>query len=359
MRLRNTGRGRRNAPFIIKNSPFFVGAVALLGMVGGGFAADLPIVPIVVAPPPPPPPVVCENHIYAGADYLRMTRQDPDATPLVSVAAPGDVLDASDFSFGWSSGIAGRAGIIFCNIGFEVGGFWISPMSSFLDDLFLGDPDVEIETNPLTDVFGVSAVTGYNETRVWGLDANVVVQLNPNVLLFAGAAFIELADILEIDVISDQTPTSFADGDGFGLYTWTAQNLMVGPQVGVRGMFGPLTPGSFFLGVDVGAGLLFNFIRNDLLVDRSALLGDLTGTDSAFSIVPMVRGAARVGFQVTSNIAITAGYQALWLGNVALAPDQVAETGDLNIPGPDTVTLGTATNDFFSHGIEIGIRLRF
>jgi hypothetical protein len=133
---------------------------------------------------------------------------------------------------------------------------------------------------------------------------------------------------------------------------------MVGPQVGVRGMFGPLTPGSFFLGVDLGAGLLFNFIRNDLFVDRP-VIADLSAADTSFSMVPMVRGAARVGFQMTSNIAIIAGYQALWLGNVALAPDQVAETGNLDIPGPGGATLGTATNDFFSHGIEIGIRLKF
>jgi hypothetical protein len=143
-------------PIIIKKSPFFIGAVALLATVGAGFAADIPVAPIVV-PPPPPPPVVCENHIYAGADYLRMTRQDPDATPLVTSLGPaGDLLDATDFSFGWSSGVSGRAGIIFCNIGFEVGGFWISPMSAFRDDLDPDEPDILIETTPATDIFGVS-----------------------------------------------------------------------------------------------------------------------------------------------------------------------------------------------------------
>ena len=342
--------GRRAAPAI-------VGALALLATAGLGIAADIPIVPV-LPPIPPPPPQICNNGVYADAAYLRMTRQDPDATPLVSVDDPDDILDAADFSFGWSSGVQARAGILFSRLGIELGGFWISPWSSYVERVGPFDDPV-IETTPETLVLAPTAVLATNETRIFGADANVVIQVNPNILMFGGVAFISLADSLEIGLTVDLLPTGPSPDEGYSVYTWDTLNRMIGPQFGARVSLGSLLPGTFFLGADIRAGLLFNFIQNSVFADRDVLLGDLTGTDTAFSISPMVGAGVKVGFQATSNIALTAGYQALWLGNVALAPDQVAQTGDMNIARPGAVSLGTATNDFFTHGLEIGIKIRF
>ena len=287
-----------------------------------------------------------------------MTRQDPDPTPLVTLNTDGDILDASDFNFGWTGGVEGRVGYMTCRIGFEIGGFWLRPWTAFheadedLDDLF-------IETDPDTIINTPTSVTGYNETRLWGLDANVVMQMNPSVQVFAGVAFMQLADTLEIEVLDDQVTTTTNPDEGYGLYTWDTLNRMVGPQFGFRANLGPTTPGSFFISVDVRGGVLFNWIQNSLFADRVDGLGDLTGTDTAFSVVPMVGAGVNLNFQATANIAFTAGYQALWLGNVALAPDQVGETGDMNVGGPGVVPLGTATNDFLAHGLEIGVKLTF
>jgi hypothetical protein len=73
----------------------------------------------------------------------------------------------------------------------------------------------------------------------------------------------------------------------------------------------------------------------------------------------MLAGKVRVGFQLNQGLAVHVGYQALFLNNVALAPDQVGATGNLDVIGPATVPMTLQTNSFFMHGLSLGVTLNF
>ncbi len=351
MRVVSLARGR------IAATAFVFASVALA--VSGSYAADLPPV-IVPTTPAPPPPVACGNTVYASAYYLYMTRRDPAPTPLVSFAGlpgSGNAIDAADFNFGWRDGVEARAGFLHCRIGVEVGGFtlrsWVATTTPFID----GTEDIVIETNPVTDVADVFTLTGENRTEIWGADANIVFQ-GSNFAIYGGAAYIHLTDELTISAFM-RDPGSPTFPDGQGDYNWLVINSMIGPQIGARAMFGPMTPGSIFFGADIHGGILFNRVSNALTVTRPAPLLTLTGADTTTSIVPMLGASVKVGFQATANLSFSMGYRALWLGNVAMAPDQVSLTPNLNIPGPN-VPIGTsATSHFLAHGLEVGVHLRF
>ena len=332
-----------------------VGVVSLVLAAGVAQAAAIALPVIVpVAPAPPPPPVdECDSGLFASAQYLYMTRRDPAPTPLVTDATPGDYLDASDFQFGWVDGFDARVGYIHCRIGFDIGGFMIRSWGDEIEVVDIGATLV-LETDPTTNVDDPNTMYALNRTELDGADANIHFAVSPNLTLYAGAAYVRLADELLIEF----GPFDGGNQDnGIGDYAWTVFNNMIGPQIGFRATLGPMTPGTFFLGTDVRAGLLFNRINNDLFVLRSD--GIVTGTDTINALSPMVAGSIKAGFQATSNISITAGYRAIWLGNVALAPDQVAQSPNLNV-APGAVTIGTtAGGNFLAHGLEVGIQLNF
>jgi hypothetical protein len=353
MRDRALTRGRRIAGAIIAAT-----SVALFA--GSAHAVDLlpPVIPVV----PPPPPPTCDNNFYASAYFLYMKRRNPPPTPLVSLKlnpGSGDVLDASDFSFGWRDGVGGRVGFIVCHFGVEAGAFairnWSSTVSSFPAD------NVFLETNPPTSAALIGEVDGLNRTEIFGADIHFVFQPNEHVQFYAGPAYIRLTDTLIIDLIPSITRTGAAPTDGAGTYRWDVLNSMIGPEIGVRGKVGSLTPGTFFLGGDAHFGVLFNRISNMMSVDRpDPVPSDLTGNDTANSIVTMLGGAVQVGFQATANLSLTVGYRALFLHNVALAPNQVSQAPNLNVLGPAVVPIGTAAgSNFLAHGLEIGIHLQF
>lgn len=353
MRVGSLLRGRRVAAALIA-------ATSLALFAGSAHAVDL-LPPVIPTIPPPPPPPACDNSFYASAYYLYMTRRDPAPTPLVSTFGNpglGDVLDASDFNFGWRDGVEARAGFIICHFGAEAGVF---ALRSWTAEVFPTDVgDMWLETNPATSAIGVTDVYSYDRTEIFGADLNFVFQPNQHFQFYAGVAYLRLSDTLSIELTAPSA-VGAAPTLGYGVYRWDVLNSMIGPQIGVRGKVGSLTPGTFFLGGDVRAGILFNRITNNLLVDRSdPVPGDLTGSDTANSVVTMLGGGVQVGFQATANLSITVGYRALFLHNVALAPDQVAQSPNLNGLGPAVVPIGTAAGgNFLAHGFEVGLHLNF
>ncbi len=244
-----------------------------------------------------------------------------------------------------------------CHFGVEVGGFTLRSWIATVEPIIAGAEDIVIETNPVTDGADFADVYGENRTEVWGADANVVFQ-NSNFAIYAGAAYINLTDELTIGAFL-RDPGSPTYPDGQGEYNWLVVNSMIGPQIGARVMVGGTTPGTFYVGADVRAGLLFNRVSNDLTVTRPAPNLTITGSDTTTSTVTMLGGAVQVGFNATANLSFSVGYRALFLHNVALAPDQVALTPNLNIAGPNVAIGTTATGNFLAHGVEIGVHLRF
>lgn len=331
-------------------------AVAMAGA-GAASAADLApvvVVPMVVVPPPAPSPSA-----YASVALLYMTRSTPQQTPIFYYETPraeplpgatrfGDILDASDFDFGRSFGIAGRAGVVLPSgtVAFEAGGFWLAPMTaSHGND---AGPGTVMATVPnQTNVWNVLAFEARNTTRVRGFDANAVARLGSGVVaVYAGLARIVVHDEMVIDPVMAGAPE---------LWTWTTDNRMTGPQIGARA-----TIGSGAVSVEIGGrmGALYNRISNAVLFDRVGDF-DLVGNDAGTVWSLMAAGSVTARMNLTPNFAITAGYEALWLQRVAQAPHQVMGTYPPVSADPEVISLSTTYAPLLIHGFTAGVSLRF
>ena len=64
-------------------------------------------------------------------------------------------------------------------------------------------------------------------------------------------------------------------------------------------------------------------------------------------------------YDITCNLSVRGGYQLMYLDGVALAADQVPNTGDLDA-APGTVAVNAhGGNSLFYHGLNAGLEYRF
>lgn len=341
---------RRPSQRLVRRTSQLIATVAIGAMaIGSAGAADLPVfipAPIVIPPPAPQP------GFYASVALLYMTRSDPAQAPILNEADPvpaaaeplpgapvGDPFDAQDFDFGWTFGVEARAGVILPsgNFGFEAGGFWLRPWVAYYADDDIGRPD--LATDPPLAVWDMLSFEAWNTTRIYGLDANAVAHLGP-LQIYGGVAYIHLRDAMEIVAPMSQLPTEY--------YNWWTGNRMIGPQVGARFTIGNASPFSVEVGGRVG--ILRNSMSNEVFLDMAA---DVAATDFDTVWTLMAGGGVTAKFNVNESLAITAGYQALWLQKVALAPHQVGATD------PITPELDTFYAPILIHGVSAGLAFRF
>lgn len=309
-------------------------------------AADIPeVVPPVVVVPVELPGPVFDIHVNA----LYMTRRS-DPAPLVSfypLPGTGDVIDASDLDFNWRPGIEARVGLILPGgFGFEARGMWVAEMSAeFVTE---PDDDVIVNTNPGTELASVILAAAFGETRLWSVDANATFALGGGFQLFGGVAVVRLQDELILLLANDP---------GLGGATWLVTNRMIGPQIGARMKTGDGQHGVFFA-AEGRVGFLLDRVESVMAGDFTVFGGgEIDGAAIATARSLMLAGNANIGFHFSETFAVHVGYQAMWLGNVALATGQVGTTGPLDVPG--TVAMDVATGRFLAHGVRLGIDLTF
>ncbi|MGD9737818.1 MAG: hypothetical protein AB7O56_12290 [Bauldia sp.] len=332
--------------------------------VGSVLAADIEIVP-----PPPiiPAPMVVEEvpRFYFLAGALFVTRKSPEPAPILIEAPtpqaaealpgglpPGDILDASDFDFGWTFGFYARAGVITpSNLGVEVGGFWLKPMTATVTGDFDLDPiGVFLQTDDETFYERIEAFEAANTTRLYGLDANVVLQPNAGPLqLYAGVAYLRLRDALDLTLTQATNPTTDF------VFDWETSNRLIGPQIGARVFLGDADP--FSLTLDARVGYLRNAYTNAF--SHMGTGGLIEGDDSGKVWSFMAAGGVTANFALNENLHLNVGYQAIFLNNVALAPHQVIGTPGPLGTGPETLDLTTYTSHVLFHGVSAGITLLF
>ncbi len=155
--------------------------------------------------------------------------------------------------------------------------------------------------------------------------------------LLAGFRFVDLEETYNITTISE-TDTSF--------YNTATHNELYGAQIGGRYR---RCCGRFFWDATGKAGVFGNAAQQSQYLsdlDNSIVYRDSISHHSTIAFVGDVN--LSVGFQLTRCLAFRCGYNAMWIGQVALAPDQL----DFDIS-----SLGTTINtggDVFLQGINIG-----
>lgn len=323
-------------------------AIVVTAFGGPAMAADMPI----KAPPPVAPAFVG----YLEISGLAMTRNKADSNPLWSTgAAPGsgNLLNSGDLDYGWTGGAEARAGGRWAGSqwGIEIAGQWLGFEDNRTSVIPAGAGGAIIQTTPLT-TFGIATGGRFDFTATSGiasLEGNITWwNAYRGVILLAGVRYIRVHESLSGRGFSPA-------GGAIESNDWDSANNMIGGQIGIRvdflDFFGQ-TAGPWLFDGHVRGGVFRNEITNEM--GRSGVVLFHT-KDSETTYV--VQGGANIGYRFTPNIAITAGYEAIWLSDVALAPNQVGVTPSFNC-GPCAGTMGIRTEELLIHGVKVGLRIR-
>jgi hypothetical protein len=187
-------------------------------------------------------------------------------------------------------------------------------------------------------------------SRLYNAEVNVRWNPWPRVTVLAGFRWLNLSEELQGNLPPQRT-VPFWD-------TQTKNNLY-GFQIGAEGKL--FERGRFSIGCTGKAGLFDNHAEETTSVSiYRVLFGDSAQTD----------GAAFVGetgvqckYQVTQRLSLRAGYEALWLQGMALAPAQIGETyihislilQDISVQALDV----HCNSGVFYHGVTAGLEVSF
>ncbi|MGP0058330.1 MAG: hypothetical protein ACLPID_03460 [Beijerinckiaceae bacterium] len=181
-------------------------------------------------------------------------------------------------------------------------------------------------------------------TNLYNLEANGRLDITNRVTLLAGVRWLQLNDNLQGTLTpADLTKPSWkqtnpyytynlfqvaqlaADGQA-GIYPpfWTTStaNNLYGVQIGADGKI--LELGRFSLDGLIKIGLFDNFAEQSTGVSlkKQVFPSQATTNHAAF----VSEAGLQVKYQLSNGLALKAGYTALWLDGVALAPGQIQET---------------------------------
>ncbi|MGD9737985.1 MAG: hypothetical protein AB7O56_00125 [Bauldia sp.] len=347
--------GGRNG--VARRVALLAAGVAILGgsVASGAMAAD--ILPPVVASPI----VVVPEHMprfYANLNVLLMSRGQADPQTIlrfggITVLSTNEVafgMDAADFHFGWSFGLQGRAGVFVKNgLALEAGAFWIRPLVATVD-MFGGGAAYSLSTDPDFAEIGLGPLDGalgYDRTGLHGFEANAVATLDHGFTVYGGATYIRLRDELAIEVLRD-----FEDENE--RFTWTADNRMIGPQVGLR--FAHEAQRATF-GFDVRAAYLFNSVFASFVSGPADGGIDVEDTDDAKTRTLMLAAGVNTGFRLSNALVLTLGYQIMSFNNVATGFAQILGT----VPEffPNDAELTATFGPLVVHGLTAGVTLTY
>ncbi|MCS6977545.1 MAG: BBP7 family outer membrane beta-barrel protein [Gemmatales bacterium] len=233
-------------------------------------------------------------------------------------------------------------------------------------------------------------------SELWGGEINLVKNLFRidclSMDFLVGGRFLNLEESVSI------TDTFLILNAGIGFFNGVAQpegraisrndlfetrNRFYGGQIGARleyrfGTFYVLGKMKVALGItnqEVAVDGTSSLFANDALVDVTpgGLLALTTniGTTSRdeFSAVP--EASVNIGWHVTPRIRVFAGYTFLYWSDVLRPGEQIdlrvnpgilptAPTGQFGVPGgPPVPTVLQRSNDFYAHGMNFGVALRF
>ncbi len=225
-------------------------------------------------------------------------------------------------------------------------------------------------------------------TRLQGAELNVVAPLfeegNWRVGLLGGFRWLSLREALTLDTSSPGVPPAVPDifitRDEFG-----ASNQFFGGQVGTDveyrsgnldlALTGKVALGTMQETVRINGGLLTNDLNG--IGPAESFPGGYLALPSnigryhkgEFAVVPEV--GARAGYRVTPWAEVSVGYTFLYVSDVARPGSQIdrgintlqapAITGNVPAPlvGPARPSFPSRQDDFWAHGLRLGLELRF
>jgi hypothetical protein len=200
----------------------------------------------------------------------------------------------------------------------------------------------------LTDYPDQHMVWTYS-TRLYNAEVNVRRDLSPRVTVLAGFRWAKLSEDLQ-GTMPTQRLVPFWDT--------TTNNNLYGLQIG--GEWKMLNRSRFSIDGLMKAGIFDNNAEETGTVSiYRALYSESASTDHAAFLGQV---GLRCKYQVTERLLLKAGYEALWLEGVALAPAQISRTMSHGVPVTDVYvqSLGVdSSSGAFFHGATAGLEFAF
>jgi hypothetical protein len=174
-------------------------------------------------------------------------------------------------------------------------------------------------------------------------NAEVNVRWNPlcRVTVLAGFRWLELRENLEGVTIPSVEET---------FWNTNTKNNLFGFQIGAEGVI--LDRGCFSIDGVLKAGVFGNHAEQSVAAHNSNVMDVFTASTNHTSFLGEIGLMCK--YQVTSQMTLRAGYEALWLQGVALAPAQIQESNVL----ADQIGINS-NNGVLYHGATAGFEFSF
>lgn len=220
-----------------------------------------------------------------------------------------------------------------------------------------------------TQDFPYQAMAWSATTNLYSAEANGRLDVSRGVTVLAGVRWLQLNDNLQGTLLpADVTAPTWKQGCPFcnifqitsggpaGNYPpfWNASttNNLYGVQIGVNGKL--LELGRFSLDGLIKVGLFDNHAGQSTGVSLQKVVYPSQATTNQAAVVS--EAGLQLKYQLIEGLALKAGYEALWLGGVALAPGQIQETYTLSNVSALGVNSGSSV---FFQGATFGLEYSF
>ena len=289
------------------------------------------------------------------AGPLGLFRQGNDNITLVTDSfTPGgnELVNANDLNLSIAPGLDATLGGRYRMFGAEVRYFGIFEWSSSEGPLDSAAGAVIQYLDPIGNTAFPNIVNAEYDSNIHNIEVNLRWWPFDRLSILAGFRYLMLNEDLTIqqDI-----------GPGLNLSTHEIEtaNTLLGGHVGLEGVILRLKD-AFFQGDEINfggwakGGYFNNHIKTDITITQivgSSFFADGSDNKGTF----LCEGAVNVGYKITKNVAVDLRYQALWIQNVGLAPEQVPGSD----PGVSGGIASTKAQSVLYHGPWVGIVLSF
>ena len=293
-----------------------------------------------------------------GANQTLVARVPHDEDPFK--VAGVEALNGSDFQQGFAAGPRlglirhGDGGYDFELLYFQIDG-WSCDRSIGPDDpidwLVMRAPGDFTQTNQTPKLATQAMVWDY-ATRLYNAEFNVRWNRSSRVTMLAGFRWMDLRE----NLVGTLDPPTLPDEANWTFWNATTTNNLYGFQIGADAKL--FERGRFSIGGLVKTGIFDNSAEQTTEVSVIAKRQRWASASTNHAAFVGETGLL-CKYQVSERLLLRAGYEAIWLQGVALAPGQIQETRtDLKTVSAQALGVNCDSGVFY-HGATVGLEYAF
>jgi hypothetical protein len=214
------------------------------------------------------------------------------------------------------------------------------------------EADVPFTSNYTTDFDGATIVTAFYSSEVHNVELNYTVDYCCSAVTpLLGLRYFNLNEDFNLqvtdDVLSSTTQNETSD------YQISTENHLLGAQIG--GLLDRRVTDCFSWYFVAKAGAYVNMARQSTYmrdVGNTVVLRDFTNHEDEFAFIGEL--GLFCSYQFSPRLALTAGYQVIWVDGLALAPEQL----DFNTR-PESGSALRHNGGLLFDGARVGLRVLF